>query len=105
MWLLQRVDDETGQGLRVDVRALLGHEVSLRRDRDDVAGRRRLQEQGDRSTLVARLDPRDGLRLVVRIRDPRALGDGVGVDSREAFDGDPGERDVEASKRPAARGK
>src|SRR5258708_36128703 len=50
------VDDEAGQGLRVEVGRLLGHDVTLAGDGGDRGDRRRFEEESGVDAVTCRID-------------------------------------------------
>src|SRR3990172_10912027 len=100
---LQWIDDEAGQGLGVDVRALLGHDVAVGGDGHDLGGRGRLEEEGGVGAVRASVDEGDRLGSVHRVPDRAPLGDRPGIEADERFEGRPEEGDVEAAKGGPAR--
>src|SRR5664280_1218250 len=68
------VDDQAGKGLGVEVRRLLRHHVTIRRDRGDLGDRRGIQQKDRVGAVTRAIDPIEG------------LGHGLGV--RKAPGGD-----------------
>src|SRR5450759_3370997 len=62
------VDDEAGKGLGVEVRRLLRHHVTIRRDCGDLGDRRGIEQEDGVGTVTSAIDPIDGLGYGLGVR-------------------------------------
>src|ERR1035437_8708943 len=70
------VDDQAGKGLGVEVRRLLRHQVTIRRDGSDFGHWRRIEQEDRVGTVTSAVDPIEGLGYGLGVRktpgsDPR----------------------------------
>ena len=96
-----RVDDEAGQGLRIEVGRFLRHDVAVAGDRDDRRDRCRFEQERRIRAIDAGVDAIDRLRGRLREAD-RAGRDGVGIEPGQALQRDAEQCDIERADGVAA---